>query len=178
MDLVQLIKFTLKRSSLFESLKPQMSTDTSGLRPLCPTRWTVRTGAIDAVLNNYCTLCAVLEEVNQTGRDEHARKAGGLLAQFEMFSTFFGLKLCFLVFSATEQLSRTLQAKDITIQEAKEATLLAEAHLRRQRSNTAYDAFYEKTVLESNTLTSEPKLPIKLKPPLSKQMMNQIATSM
>ena len=52
-----------------------MSPDTSGLRPLCPTRWTVRTGPIDAVFNNYSTLCAVLE-VNQTGRDEYAMKAG------------------------------------------------------------------------------------------------------
>ena len=72
MDLVQLIKFSPKHSSLFES---QMSPDTSGLRPLCPTRWTVRTGPIDAVFNNYSTLCAVLE-VNQTGRDEYAMKAG------------------------------------------------------------------------------------------------------
>ena len=52
-----------------------MSPDTSGLRPLCPTRWTVRTGPIDAVFNNYSTLCAVLE-VNQTGHDEYAMKAG------------------------------------------------------------------------------------------------------
>ena len=71
-----------------------------------------------------------------------------------MFSTFFGLKLCFLVFSATEQLSRTLQAKYITIQAAKEAALLAEAHLRRQQSNTAYDAFYEKTGIVRKERTS------------------------
>lgn len=148
-----------------------MSPDTSGLRPLCPTRWTVRTGVIGAVLNNYSTLCAVLEEVNQTGCDEYAMKAGGYVAQLEMFSTFFGLKLCFFEFSATEQLSRTLQAKDTTIQEANEAALLAESHLRRQRSDTAYDVFYEKTLLESNTLTSEPKLPRKRKPP--KQASNE-----
>ena len=28
-------------------------------------------------LNNYSTLCAVLEEVNQTGHDEYAMRAGG-----------------------------------------------------------------------------------------------------
>ena len=48
-----------------------------GLRhALCPTRWTVQTGAIAAVLTNYCTLCAVLQEVNETGRDEYAMHEG------------------------------------------------------------------------------------------------------
>lgn len=91
-------------------------------------------------------------------------KARGILAQLETFSTFFELKLCFLAFSATEQPSHVLQAKDTTIQEANETALLAESHLRRQRSNTAYDVFYEKTVLESNALTSEPKLQRKWNP--------------
>ena len=40
----------------------------------------------------------------------------------ENFSTFFGLKLAFLVFSATEQASLTLQYKDINAQEACMAT--------------------------------------------------------
>ena len=101
MELVKLIKFSPKRSTLFQTLKSQMSPDTNDLRPLCPTRWTVRTGAIGAVLSNYSTLCTVLEEVNSTGRDEYAVKAGGILRQMEKFSTYFGLKLCFLVFSST-----------------------------------------------------------------------------
>ena len=28
-------------------------------------------------INNYSTLCAVVEEVNQTGHDEYAMRAGG-----------------------------------------------------------------------------------------------------
>ena len=36
----------------------------------------------------------------------------------EKFSTFYGLKLSYLVFSATEQLSRTLQSSNINVQEA------------------------------------------------------------
>ena len=164
-ELVQLIKFSPKRSHLFEAIKAQTSPDTSGLRPLCPTRWTVRTEAIGAILNNYSTLCIVLDEVNQTGRDEYAVKAGGFLAQLEKFGTFFGLKLCFLVFSATEQLSRALQGKDTTIQEAKKAAMLAESHLRQQRSSTSFDIFYEKVLAESEPLTSKPILPRKRKPP-------------
>ena len=43
MELVQLIKWSPKRSSLFEQLKNEMTPGTHDLRPLCPTRWTVRT---------------------------------------------------------------------------------------------------------------------------------------
>ena len=158
-ELVKLIKYSPKRSSLFQSLKSQVSPDTSDLRPLCPTRWTVRTGAIGAVISNYSTLCTVLEEVNSTGRDEYAMKAGGILRMLEKFATFFGLKLCFMVFSSTEQLSRTLQGKDTTIQEAKGAAMLAESRLRRQRNDDAFEKFYELVVTEAQDLTEEPVLP-------------------
>ncbi len=156
-ELVKLIKFSPKRSSLFQSLKAHVSPDTSDLQSLCPTRWTVRTAAIGAVLSNYSTLCTVLEEVNSTGRDEYAMKAGGMLRMLEKFATFFGLKLCFMMFSSTEQLSCTLQSKDI-IQEAEGAAMLAESHLRRQR-NENFDKFYEWVVSEAQDLTEESVLP-------------------
>ena len=135
-----------------------MSPNTSDLRPLCPTRWTVCTSAIGTVLSNYSTLCTVLEEVNRTGHNEYAMKAGGILRMLENFSTFFGLKLCFLVFSNTEQLSCTLQGKD-TIQEVKGAAMLAESHIRRQRHDDAFDIFYEWVVKEAQDLTEAPVLP-------------------
>lgn len=164
-ELAKLIRNSAKRSSLFESIKSQMSPDTSNLRPLCPTRWTVRTGAIGAVLANYSTVCSVLDEVHETENDTCAVKAGGLLVQLEKFSTFFGLKFCFLVFSASEQLSITLQGKDTTIQEAKGAAQLTMAFLERQRTESAYDAFYDRVVEQCHDLTDEPVLPRRRNPP-------------
>ena len=66
---------------------------------------------------NYEILLSTLEEV-QKGYDEYAAKASGLHARMELFDTYFGLKLSYLVFSAAEQFSVNLQAKNITIQEA------------------------------------------------------------
>ena len=69
-----------------------------------------------------------------------------------------------MVFCRAEQLSSTLQGKDTTIQEAKGAgAMLAESHLRRQRSDDAFDRFYESVVKEELDLTEEPVLPGKLK---------------
>ena len=63
------------------------------LRPLCPTRWTVQSGAIKAILDSYEVLLQVLEEVHATGRDKYVMKAGGLKRQLEQFGTLLGLSL-------------------------------------------------------------------------------------
>ena len=159
MELVQLIKWSPKRSSLFEQLK-EMTPGSHDLRPLCPTRWTVRTGTVIAVIVNYSAICRALDEISTTGRDEYAMKASGFLQQMENFSTFYGLKLGHLIFSVTERLSCTLQGKDTTIQEAVEAAKLTGSYLQRLRSDKEYARFYQDVVL-----TDEPILPRRRKIP-------------
>ena len=56
MEVSQLILYSPKRSSLFLTLQSQMTPGSKTLKPLCPTRWTVRTAAISAVLGNYVLL--------------------------------------------------------------------------------------------------------------------------
>ena len=105
MGISQLIRYCPKRTTLFLSLQSQLSPGSMSLKPLCPTRWTVRTSAISSVLTNYAVLCAALEEINVETHDDYGIKAGGYLAQMDNFSTYFGLKLSHLVFSGAEQLS-------------------------------------------------------------------------
>lgn len=124
-DLVQLIKFSPKRSSLFDGLRKEVSLNSSDsessltptLRTLCPTRWTVRHSSIYSILQNYRVLQTTLDEI-QTGSDEYASKASGLLSKMESFDTFFSLKLAYLIYSAAERFSTNLQAVSITLQEA------------------------------------------------------------
>ena len=108
MELSQLIRYSPKRLTLFTLLQKQIAPGSQGLKPLCPTRWTVRNGAISVAMSNYSVLAEALED--------YGRKAGDLLSLMEKFDTFFGLKLSHLIFSGTEQLSLTLQGKDTTIQ--------------------------------------------------------------
>ena len=83
------------------------------LKPLCPTRGTVRTAAIDAILKDYVVLMETLEDIHSTTHDEYGLKA---LYSLESFGTLFGLKLAHTLFSAAEQVSVTLQKKNITLQ--------------------------------------------------------------
>ena len=53
-----------------------MSVDAPTIKSLCLRRWTVRTRAVKAILSNYEVLLKILIEVQNSGRDEHAMKAG------------------------------------------------------------------------------------------------------
>ena len=99
-----------------------------------------------------------MDEVQQ-GTDIYALKAVGYLNSMETFSTYFGLKLGHLIFSATEQLSLNLQAKDTTIQEAIQCSNLTLQFLQRQRTDEAFDSFYHRMVNEGIDLTDPPALP-------------------
>ncbi|KAL5503223.1 hypothetical protein EMCRGX_G010140 [Ephydatia muelleri] len=85
---------------------------------LCPTRWTVRAEAIDAVIKQYTIIIETLDEVHSTTKDEYGLKAGGIVTALEKFDMFFGLQLGHLLFGAAENTSIVLQRKDISVQEA------------------------------------------------------------
>ena len=69
-------------------------------------------------LQNYSAICECLKQINDKSYGEVVAKALGLKALMMKFATFFGLKPDHLVFSATEQLSSTLQTHDINAQQA------------------------------------------------------------
>ncbi len=52
-EIAKLIKFSAKRSHLYSEKLAQPDNSGVSIKPLCPTRWTARTGAIEAVLKDY-----------------------------------------------------------------------------------------------------------------------------
>ena len=80
MGVANRIRYSSKRSSLFEALQAQLAPGSPLLRHLCPTRWTVRTSVI---LSNYSVLCETLQKINTECHGEYGHTAGGYLAQME-----------------------------------------------------------------------------------------------
>ena len=108
----------------------------------------------------YTVLMDTLDEVHQTTKDEYGLKVAGLLSAMEKFSTLFGLKLGYLIFGASETLSRSLQGKDTSIQEAISAVSLAKSFYKRQRTENAFQSFYDDVVTTAQKLKiGEPQLP-------------------
>ena len=141
--------FFQKRSTLFMSLQPQLLPATPSLKSLCPTCWTVRNAAIQSLLDNCQVLCEALGQINQEGRDEYAYTAVGMLSLMEKLATFFEVMLSQLLFAGMDQLSITLQHKDLSIQEAVSASKLAVLYLERQTTEQAFEKFYSKAVQNS-----------------------------
>ena len=77
----------------------------------------------------------------------------------DKFASFFGLRMSLLVFSASEQLSLSLQGHDITAQQAMMAVNAMKRYLQRQRSEASFIAFYQTVLQEAQGLTQEPNLP-------------------
>lgn len=164
MDLVteieKLICLSPKRKHLFMQKKLQETNLSSpNLRPICPTRWTVRTYAIESVIQNYKVLQDVLDDIHTNTNDEYSRRAGGQLAMMEKFSTYFGLKLSHLIFAASEQLSISIQGKNTSAQDAIRASKATVSYFERQRNDSVFSDFYDAVCAEAKDLTDEPSLP-------------------
>ena len=98
-----------KRWAQFRHLQDKLNPGIPGLKPLCPTRWTVRTKSLHAVIKNYSILMKELDVISEEAKGDSAQKSLGIMALMDKFSTYFGLKVSFMVFSDMEQLSKTLQ---------------------------------------------------------------------
>ena len=165
-EAIQLISASPKRQVLFEGIKAQNEDTASrpGIRPFCPTRWTVRASAMSSLLLNYATLQETFEEVSR-GSDDYARRASGVVALMQRFSTYFGLCLALEMFSVTEDLSRSLQKKDTTCGAAKAAADVCTRHFVSQRTDEAFVEFFQEAEKKAETMCDEPRLPRYTRPP-------------
>ncbi|CAB4006156.1 zinc finger MYM-type 1-like [Paramuricea clavata] len=160
---VHIVNKSPKRAEIFN--EKQMEDEETifyghqNLKTLCPTRWTVRSDAIKAVhvLDNYEALKETCNDVVDEGGNV-ALKADGMLRRLKKFSTLFGLRLSYLVFSPGEELSRTLQSKDCNIQEAINSSNLTGNYYKRMRSDKEFNGFYDRVVKESEGKTKAPFL--------------------
>ena len=82
-ELASIIRASPKPLAQFHHLQEKLSPHLPGLKPLCPTRWTVRTEAIHVVIMNYSVLCNELEKIGEEAYGEASRKSLGILAIME-----------------------------------------------------------------------------------------------
>jgi hypothetical protein len=146
-SLHSIIQLSPKHLAVFEKVQPMHSDSTIGIKPLCPTRWTVRARAISSVLGNYEALQETLDVVvEENKRDEVAAKASGVIAQMDNFHTLFGLCAARVIFSVTDQSAVALQGKDISAHEVSGIITSLVAYLNSMRES--FDEFWREVVQE------------------------------
>lgn len=75
-DLITLISNSPKRLAWFQDFQ---SADRPSLRPLCPTRWTVKAASLQSISSNYSALLEFLDNLSSDDKGDAGGKANGLL---------------------------------------------------------------------------------------------------
>ena len=159
MEVIQLIKYSPKRQSIFETIiSQQNSLSTAGIRTLCPTRWTMRSGAMQAIISNYEELQDKMK-ASSHGSDDCSRRANGIMALMERFSTYFGLKLSILIISITEQMSIHLQSKERSVEDGYFVVDTYLKSLKKLRSDTEFKKFFDTVKQDCVDICDPPTLP-------------------
>ena len=109
-EITKLIKKSPQREACFLHLNETLCPGTPAICVLCPTRWTIQAESLQSVIDNYTALLETWQESLQATKDTEMRACIiGVSSQMNSFSFFFGVMLGQLLFSHSDNLSRTLQ---------------------------------------------------------------------
>lgn len=124
-----------KREVIFKKLKNDLSVDSSGVRLLCLTRWTVRAAALLSIAENYVTLRNTWYEAKDQSRDSEMRaRIGGVAKQIDSFNFFFGVELGRKILNIADNLSSSLQASNMSANEGQSIMKMTVLTLEGMRS--------------------------------------------
>ena len=162
LEMAKVFKYSAKKKAMLLKLKADLSPETMGIRPLCPTRWTVRAESLRSVILNYSVIHSVLEEIIEEyrGNSEATSQARGIMVTMEKFSFLFGVVIGEKLFSITDTLSKALQRKTMCAMEAKRLAAVTLASLKEQRSDSHFDKIWEELLAKVDEFDcEEPVLP-------------------
>ena len=163
-EITKLIKYSPKRDSRLEQIQKSMSAEEknfSGIRLLCPTRWTVRAESMKSILDNYPTLQELWTwSIENCSDTEMKARIRGVQAQMQRFDFFFGLVLGQCLLQHADSLSAFLQSLAMSAAEGQTIAALTLSTLREIRNDEKFSLFWQKvTTLASENLVDEPVLP-------------------
>jgi len=125
------------------------------IRPLCPTRWTVRISAIRAVLNQYESVLRALS-VMATGDSDAAGRAQGLYDKFQQGNVVLGLLLALETTEELETLNVSLQRRTQTIDGMLSAVACVKDTFAKKRNPDSFQTVHTKASQMCETLGLTP----------------------
>jgi Domain of unknown function (DUF4371)/hAT family C-terminal dimerisation region len=161
-EVVNFVRASPNRSRVFARLRSEFSevslshTPTTGLRPLCPTRWSVRSKAIRSIVDNYEALRDTFEEISQTNTDESGSKASGFLRRMNTFEVFFILQIALRVFEPSEICSKKLQKVNFSVTEAIQSAVEVAEVIEKTRTEESFNLLYDECVQQCINLDLDP----------------------
>ena len=166
-EISKLIRKPPRREGIFQKLKQDLTPDSPGVRVLCPTRWTVRAESLKSILDNYKALQATWTTAIEVVKDTEMKcRIIGVMSQMKTFNFVYGVMLGHLVLVHSDNLSRTLQKKDMSAAEGQIVADLTISTLARIRSDENFELFWQKVLTTcADFEVEEPHLPRQRKVP-------------
>ena len=122
-----------------------MSSDTPGVRTLCPTRWTVCAESLHSILANYeHTLLLWETAVHEASNTEIKARICGVWSQMQSFNFLFCIVLSEMVLRHTDKLSQTLQQTKLSSVEGHDIAMLTVKTLEGFQTENDFDLFWQK----------------------------------
>ena len=171
MQLVHELGVLFNQSGKFKAIftavaKSDRTATHTSLKPLCPTRWTVRTPAMGSVLSQYESVLTATEEMSQSTTMEMSARASGLHKSFLRGNTILGIILAEDVMAVMEELNISLQQRSQTTSGMLAAVDHVKRGLQAKRSEVHFDWLYSKASQIVTSLNLQPiKMPHVRKPP-------------
>ncbi len=93
-EITKLIKLSPRREALLREIQDQKElltgTDSTSIKLLCPTRWTVRADSLMSIIENYAELLDTWDNAYEAARDSETKaRIQGVAAQMNNFDFFF-----------------------------------------------------------------------------------------
>ena len=171
-EIIKLIKKSPKREAIFKRMKKEFGDTSTGIRSLCPTRWTVKANSILSIIENYLLLIKTFkEDLEQTKSMpfEMKTRINGQIGDngyMFKFSSFFGFKLAHFILRHTDLLAKKLQSPNLNAAEGYEMAMMTVLILEEENKTERFENFFNSVVETARDIgVNDPLLPRKRKVP-------------
>ncbi|MEO0685480.1 MAG: hAT transposon family protein, partial [Cyanobacteria bacterium J06649_11] len=168
-EITKLVKYSPKRDSHLRKIHEIQAQEeaerecskASTVRLFSETRWTVRAKSLESIYENYEALEDLWDWCSSQYKDRETKaRVGGVQAQMRTFEYFFGLRLGILILRDSDNLSASLQAKDLYAAKAKHTANKTLATIKKLRTDRSFELFWDDVNLKAKKLDIDaPKLP-------------------
>lgn len=152
-DLINTVRESPKRSNLFKDI----SQGSTGLRPLCPTRWTMRASSMQQIIKNYDFLLQFFDEFSGENKTDAGAKCSGYVEKMTQFSTYFLFTVYCDIMSPVEEVNRTIQCPKLGSAELDLIINDLTSVLKEKRNK--YESFWAACIKKKPSEVEEPTLP-------------------
>ncbi|KAF4738681.1 hypothetical protein FOZ63_029333, partial [Perkinsus olseni] len=146
-----------KRMASLSGFANADGTTAKRLRPVCPTRWVLRSSALLALIENYENILNWLEAMMNDAENsaEMRGRSSGFLAKFEDFTFFFCLRVLHNFFLEAHPVHKFIQGRAVSISAAQHACLTLKSCWEQQHSVVRAGKQYADIVADAEKLRLE-----------------------